>query len=109
MAWKVNEWTNNYRDIERMKVEHIRRMGEQERGRRIKVRPAWWLLYTGLALYALAAASGPIVEWVRHDIRTGQPRAHFYTEHAWNNCAAMKHEANAQGARYWSCHNPVGD
>lgn len=70
------------------------------------MRLATLALGAAVALLTLNAVSSLAVSWMRYDLRHGTPRAHFYTEAAWNDCAAMSRQAQQQGARYWTCHRP---
>lgn len=70
------------------------------------MKPAYWALYTGLGLYALVAVSHVGMKWMRNDLHNGIPRAHFYSQAAYDNCGAMFVEAKKQGAPYWTCHRP---
>lgn len=70
------------------------------------MRPAYWALYTGIGLYAIVAISHIGMQWVRYDLHNGTPRAHFYSQTAYDNCAAMSSEAKKRGAAYWTCHRP---
>lgn len=68
--------------------------------------PLLWPLCIALGLLVLSSVSKPVLLWFENDLRTGAPRAHFYSEEAWNNCASMAGEAKRQGGRYWTCHKP---
>lgn len=65
-----------------------------------------WVLGILTALMVLTALSKPIVAWVDHDLKYGEPRANFFTPEAYRNCAAMSAEAKRRGATHWTCHAP---